>query len=187
MSTLGTESLLGISDGLDAQEMRDNLALASLYLANWYRATEGSVAKSIDGITPDTVIWWKKIDLVRAKVERTYNELQDPLSAGFAGPVAKRDYDDASAAWASLYRELVLSADTLDASLLDQAASLGATLFHTPGLLVPAIGNEIGKAVGGALGAFLGKTWPYLAGAGVLFTAYYLRRPLAVIIRKAAA
>ena len=188
MSNLGTESLLGISDGLDAQEMRDNLAMATLYLANWYRATGESLAKTLSSTAPDQVVWWKKIDVVRGKVEATWTELQDPLSQYFAGPVAKADYDDASAAWAALYRELVLSAETLDVSLLDVAASYGQTLATTPGLLVPAIGNEIGKAVGGALGAFLAKTWPYLAGAGVLYGVYLLRAPLAALIaRKAAA
>lgn len=187
MTDLGTESLLGISDGLDAQQMRDQLALSTLYLANWYKATSESLAKTIGSTAPDQDIWWAKIDLVRAKIEHTYQDLLDPLSQLFAGPVAKADYDDASAAWASLYRELVLSNQTIDVSLLDEAAGFGTTLATAPGLLLPWVGNEIGKAAGGALGNFLARTWPYLAGAGALYGIYLFRRPLAVLAGKVGA
>ncbi len=186
---LGTESLLGDveSEALDAPTMRDRLALSTRYLANWYRATSEQLAKTIESRGPDQAVWWAKIDAERAKVEAAWTALQDPLSQYFAGLPAKRLYQDASNGWAALYRELVLSADTLDASLLDVAASFGDTLFHAPGLLIPAVGNEIGKAVGGALGNILSRTWPYLLGAGVLFGAYIFRRPLVAAVNKVAA
>jgi hypothetical protein len=187
MENLGTESLLGDPEGEDAQTLRDRLALSTRYLANWYRATESSAAKTISGRPPDQAVWWAKIDLVRRKIELAYQDLLNPLSQYFAGPVAKADYQDASNAWAQLYRELLLSVETIDASLIDVAADFGDMLAHSPALLVASVGNEAGKAIGGALGLFLAKTWPYLVGAGVLFTIYIFRVPLVRAVGKVAA
>lgn len=178
MPDLGLEGLLGTSGGELAQDLRDRLALSTRYLANWYRATDGSENKAV---------WWQKIDTVRSKVERAYADLLEASNASFAGVRARGDYDDASASWAQLWRELSLSADTIDFSLIDQIADWTDTIAHAPGLLVPQIGNEIGKAVGGALGGFLAQTWPYLAGAGLLYVAYVFRRPLVALAGKVGA
>lgn len=186
MTDLGTQNLLGTADGEDAQTLRDRLALSTAYLANWYTATEGSVAKSLGDVSPDTALWWQQIDAVRAQVESVYAELQQPANLSFPGNKEVGDYDAASAAWSDLYLKLALSIDTVDVSLLDQAASFGQTIAQAPGLLVPQIGNELGKAIGGALGQFLAQTWPYLAGAGLLYGIYLFRRPLAAIAGKAA-
>jgi hypothetical protein len=187
MDTLGTESLLGDSYDLDAQTMRDNLALATRYLANWYKATDSSIAKDLNRTAPDTAVWWQKIDVVRRKVEATYQELLAPSQQLFASAQSKADYNDASAAWAALYREMVLSVDTIDVSLLDVAGSYVDTLTTAPAMIVTQVGNQIGKAVGGGLGSFLALTWPYLIGAGVLLGVYTFRVPLAALARKAAA
>ena len=178
MPDLGLESLLGTSDGELAQDLRDRLALSTRYLTNWYRATDGSENKAV---------WWQKIDTVRAKVERAYADLLEASNASFAGVRARGDYDDASAAWAQLWRELELSADTIDSSLIYSIADWADTVAHAPGLLAIQVGNELGKAAGGALGAFLAQTWPYLAGAGALGLIYVFRRPLVALAGKVGA
>ena len=167
---LGLENLLGTSEDDGSPGLRDRLALATRYLANWYRATSSSDNKAI---------WYQKIDTVRRKVEDSYHELNQPLNLYFLSKQAKVDYDDASASWAALWRELQFSTDTIDVSLIDRVASFEDMLFHAPSTLLPAVGNELGKALGGTLGGFLASTWPYLAAAGGLLAIYIFRAPLA--------
>lgn len=161
--------------------LRDRLALSTRYLANWYKATSATLGPY--GASAQTqAVWWQKIDSVHQKVQDTYNELLQPLNLYFLSPQAKADYNAASSAWAELWRELELSTDTVDISLIDQVASFADTLIEAPSLILPSISNSLGKAIGGTIGAFLAQTWPYLAGAGLLYGIYVFRRPLVAII-----
>lgn len=171
----GTESLLGIADGLSASEMRDNLALSTRYLSNWYKATDGSDNQSV---------WWGRIDHLRASIEATYKELTDPANTYFAGKAAIADYNAASQEWSGLFRDITFSADANQVSLLSQLPSLVDTIAD-PASWVPSIGNELGKAFGGLIGQFLRQTWPYLAVAGVVVVVYVFREPLAKLAGKA--
>jgi hypothetical protein len=172
---LSKENFLGISDGLTGAEMRERLALSTQYIANWYKATEDSDNKDV---------WWQKIDALRAKVESTYAELQQPANQYFAGRKEKADYDEASAAWAQLWRELILSTDTIDISLLDQLADFGTTLINAPGLLVPRLAESVGKALGDSASRFFTQAWPFLLAAGALGVVYIFRRPLVALAQK---
>lgn len=172
---LGVESLLGTSDDDGSPGLRDRLALATRYLANWYKATSSSDNKDV---------WWQKIDTVRAKVEATYNELLQPLNSGFLSRQAKADYDDASASWADLWRQLQTSDDTIDVSLLSQLADFGTTLIQAPGLIIPQITDSLGKALGDGTARFFAAAWPFLIGAGVALGVYVFRRPLAALVSK---
>lgn len=173
---LGIESFLGTADGELAQDLRDRLALATRYIANWYAATEDSDNKDI---------WWAKIDVLRGKVESAYKRLLAPQNVTFLGRSDVAAYDDASAAWASLWRELTLSPDTIDVDRLSQVADLFTTIVQTPAAIITQVGNELGKAVGGAAGGFLARAWPYLLGAGVIVAVWTFRQPLAALASKA--
>lgn len=172
---LSKENLLGISDGMTGAEMRERLALSTQYLANWYKATADTDNKDV---------WWQKIDALRAKVESTYAELQKPENQYFAGHVEKADYDEASAAWAQLWRELTLSPDLIDISLLSSLSDLGTTLINAPGLLVPQLAESVGKALGDSASRFFTQAWPFLAAAAALGLVYIFRRPLVALAQK---
>ena len=169
---LGVESLLGDvdADALDAQEARDRLALASRYIANWYKATKG---------TGNQDIWWQKIDVERAKVEAAYNLASDMSSAGFLTSAARIAYRDAAAGWPGLWRELELSADTLaDPSLISQAASL----LEAPLAFIPTVTENVSKAIGNTLGAFFRPLVPWLILGGVVGGVYLLRKPIGKLL-----
>jgi hypothetical protein len=176
---LGAESLLGPDADEDAQTLRDRLALATRYLANWYKATKDSAGQAV---------WWQRIDAERTKVEAAYSELAKQENTYFAGRIAKAYYMDAAAGWPQLWRDLKLSADTLpDPSLLDSAADLLTTIAHTPSAAIADVGNEIGKAIGGSLGNLWRQAWPWLLVAGGVGVVYMLRKPLALAASKAVA
>ncbi|HYD01794.1 MAG TPA: hypothetical protein VEB22_11260 [Phycisphaerales bacterium] len=174
---LGPENIFGTPDGEDAQTLRDRAALALLYIANWYKATDESESRAI---------WWAQIDQVRAKVENAFR-LVDPAQI-FPGRTAKAAYIEAANSFVDLWRKLTLSADTLpQPSLIDRAAGYLEALGEAPLTLVPQITNAITKAVGGALGAALGNLWPYLAIAGAGLLVYTFRDALGLVARKAVA
>lgn len=171
----GPEGLLGLADGLTGQEMRDRLALATLYLANWYKATKGS---------ENQVTWWKKIDGVRGEVEASYREMSDPKNNLFATKTAVANYEQASHDYVNLYNEITFSADANQISLMSELPSLPEAILEAPGTVIPQIGNELGKIIGGTLGQFLRQTWPYLAVAGVVALVYVFREPLSKLAGK---
>lgn len=170
---LGAESLLGVdAEGEAAQDVRDRLALASRYLANWYRATKGS---------DDQATWWQRIDDQRRKVEDAYELASASGNELFLGTAARAAYVDAAAGWPQLWRDLKLSADTLpEPSLLDQAASLASAPFA----MLPTLGNELGKAIGGALGSLVRQLFPYILVAGAAGVVYVFRAPIMAVVAK---
>jgi hypothetical protein len=172
---LASESFLGFADGELASTLRERLALATRYIANWYKATKGSDNQDV---------WWQKIDALRAKVEATYSALLQPANATFPSNKVVADYNEASAAWAQLWRELTLSADTIDISLISQLADFGTTLINAPGLLVPQLADSLGKALGDSAARFFAQAWPFLLAAGVLGTVYIFRRPLVALAQR---
>lgn len=174
---LGAEGLLGDvdADALDAQEARDRLALASRYLANWYRATKGST---------DQDIWWAKIDAERALVEEAYRQASDMSSAGFLTRAARAAYTAASMGWAPLYRELKLSPDTLTSpDLIDQAADL----LHAPLAFIPTVAESVSKAIGNTLGGIVRPIFPWLIGGVALGLVYVFRKPIGDALGKVSA
>lgn len=174
----GAENVLSFADGELAADLRDRLALATRYLANWYKAVDDSENKAV---------WYQKIDTLRAKVEGAYQLLLDPANKTFPGNKEVAAYNDASADWAGLWRELTLSGDTIHMELLQQVADFVDMLVQTPALLATTIGNELGKAVGGAAGSFLARAWPYVIGALVVGGVYIFREPLSKLASKAVA
>lgn len=177
---LGAESLLGFdAQDLDGQEARDKLARATLYLANWYRATKGS---------ENQAIWWQRIDVERLRVEEAYRLATAPESLYFLTRAAKAAYADAAADWPQLWRDLKLSADTLpEPSLLDEAA----TFATAPLQMLTNAGNEIGKAVGETVNQTVGQLvrgmFPVLVAAAGVAIVYIFRRPILGLVTKAAA
>ncbi len=175
--TLGPESLLGIPDGEDAQTLHDRLDLALRYIANWYKATDGST---------DQAFWWTKIDQVRAKVEAAERAINP--GAIFPGNVELALYNDAALSFPGLWRELTLSADTLPApGFLDVAADLFDTVLQTPGYIVTSAANAAGAALGNSARAFVFQAWPLLALAAAAGVIYFFRAPLARALQTGAA
>jgi len=164
LEDLGAESVLGDSSLLDdAQDGRDRLALALRYLPNWYKATEGTDAQ---------IVWWRRLDILRDKVERAYKAAIRPEDQWFFGREARDLYDDAAHDWPQTWRELTLLVP--DPSILDKAASI----LTSPLAGLPTIGNELGKIVGATLGNVVRQLWPWLAVAGVVGVVYVFRAPL---------
>jgi hypothetical protein len=174
-TTSGVENLLGYADDLDAQTMRDRLALATRYLANWYKATKG---------TDDQGVWWQQIDTLRASVESVYKEMTDPANSFFAAKSTIGHYNDAANAWSDLWRRITLSIDANQISLMSALPDLPSAILEAPGVILPQIGNELGKIIGGTLGQFLRQTWPYLAVAGAVGLVYVFRAPLSKLAGK---
>ncbi len=173
---LGAESVLGEGIGEDAETLRGRLALATRYLANWYRATKGS---------ENQAVWYQRIDALRAKVERAYAELCKPANVTFGGRGAMALYASAAADWPQLWRDLTLSADTLpEPSLLDKAASF----IDAPFKILPALADDLGAAVGGAAGNLLRQIWvntyPFLIGGVIIGGVWYFRAPLLALMPK---
>lgn len=172
---LGVENLLGIDGtGQLSSDLRESLALATRYIANWYKATKDSDNKDV---------WWQKIDTERAKVEAAYNLLLQADQNPFPGNTGIAAYSDAASGWPQLWRDLSLSPDTIDTSLLNSAADFFTTVAEAPGLIIPQIGNELGKIVGGTLGNFLAQTWPYIALVGAAGVIYVFRGPLGRMVK----
>jgi hypothetical protein len=173
---LGAEGLLGPdAEGQLAQDVRDRLALATRYLANWYRATKGS---------DDQALWWQKIDTERAKVERAYEIAGRQENQLFLGREALAAYVDAAEGWPSLWRELKLSSDTLvEPSLLDRAAGI----VENPLAFLPTVSEGLAKAVGDSLAGIARQLAPWLIVAGVAGAVYVFRRPLMRLAEKVGA
>jgi hypothetical protein len=177
---LGVESLLGPdAEGELSQDLRDRLALASRYIANWYRATKGS---------DDEAVWWQRIDAERAKVDAAYRALNTADNYTFPGMKERALYADAAMGWPQLWRDLNLSADTLPSpGLLSSAADLVTTIAETPAAIIPFIGDQIGKAAGGAAAKIWDGAWPLIvvvAGVGLV---YVFRAPLVRLAGKVGA
>jgi hypothetical protein len=174
-TTSGPEGLLGYADDLDAQTMRDRLALATRYLANWYAATKGSDNQDV---------WWARIDQLRAEVEGSYSEMSQDANTYFAGKTAIANYNQASNDWNSLYNDITLSIDASQLSVINALPDLPSAILQAPGVILPQIGNELGKIIGGTLGQFLRQTWPYLIVAGAVGLVYVFRGPLSKLAGK---
>lgn len=171
---LGAEGLLGPdAEGQLAQDVRDRLALATRYLANWYRATKGS---------DNQAIWWQRIDTERVKVERAYELAGRQENQVFLGAEARAAYVDAAEGWPQLWRDLKLSSDTLvEPSLLDQAA----TIAQSPLAFLPTFSEGLAKAVGDSLAGITRQLAPWLLVAAVAGTVYVFRKPLLRLAEKA--
>jgi hypothetical protein len=170
---LGAESVLGDSSLLeDAQDGRDRLVLALRYLPNWYKATEG---------TDLQIAWWRRLDILRDKIERAYKRAITPEEKWFFGKLARDLYDDAARDWPQIWRELTLLVP--DPSLLDKAASI----ITSPLAGLPTIGNELGKIVGATLGNIVRQVWPWLLVGGAVLVVYTFRAPLARAVSKGVA
>jgi hypothetical protein len=165
---LGPESLLPPADGDLAADVHDRLDLALRYLANWYKATDGSANKAI---------WWAQIDHVRTKVEAAERAI-DP-GAVFLGNTEINLYNDAAANFPQLWRDLTLSADTLpQPGLLDVAADFLDTLIETPGYVVTKAADAAGRALGQSAKDFVYQAWPFFLLAGLAAGVYFFRAPL---------
>jgi hypothetical protein len=176
VENLGPESLLGVdAEGEAAQDVRDRLALATRYLANFYRATKGS---------DDQALWWQRIDTQRAKVERAYALAGTAENQLFLGDEARAAYVDAAATWPQLWRDLKLSSDTLkEPSLLDRAASVA----ENPLAFLPTFSEGLSKAVGDSLAAIARQLAPWLLLAGAAGVVYVFRKPLMAAAAKVSA
>lgn len=159
---LGPESLLQDAEATPITDTRSRLNLALRYLANWYRATEGSDEQSV---------WWVKIDDVRAKVEAAFVAM-DPAKV-FPGVDELATYHDAQLAFADLWRQLTFSIDTLPRpDLITQAADFVDTLVHMPGTILTTTVDIVTKAAGDATKKAITNLWPVLLVAGVLGGGY---------------
>ncbi len=164
---LGASSVLGTGDGELAGDLHDHLDLALQYIANWYKATEGSDNQDL---------WWAKIDQVRAKVENAERQITSVEVFPTASQVAL--YNDASSSYASLYTDLYTSADTLpQPALIDQAAGLVSTIVEAPSTFITYAAGLVGKTLGDSAKAFFIGAWPVLLVAGVAVIVF--RKPLA--------
>lgn len=167
---LATESFLGDADAdeLGNSDARDKLALATRYIANWYKATSGSDNKDV---------WYQKIDALRSKIETLYSQLTNDQNP-FLSPVEKSDYNTASGAWADLWRQLTLSTDTIDVSLISQAADFVTTTLRAPGIAIPNFFQSVGGIINDSVGKFMAQVWPVLIIVTIGGIVYVFRAPL---------
>lgn len=164
---LGTSSILGTGDGELAGDLHDRLDLALQYLANWYKATDGSDNQDL---------WWAQIDQVRSKVETAERQITSAEVFPTSSQVAM--YNDASSSFAALYEQLYSSYDTLpQPALIDQAAGLVTTIIESPSTFITYAAGLVGKTAGDAAKAFFLGAWPVLLIGGVAVIVF--RKPLA--------
>ena len=176
VTDLGPESLLGFdAEGQHAQDVRDRLALATRYLASWYKATKGSERQAM---------WWQRIDDEREKIERAYSLACADGNETFLNLPARAAYVDAAETWPALWRDLKLSADTLpEPSLIDAVAGIASAPFA----MLPTLSNEFGKALGDSLGNLGRRLFPWLLVGAAAWGVYTFREPLTRALNKAAA
>jgi hypothetical protein len=172
---LGVESFLGDADadGLGNADAREKLALSTRYLANWYKATSGSDNKDV---------WYQKIDALRNKVETLYAQLTADDNP-FLSPVEKSDYNAASGAWADLWRQLTLSEDTVDISLVNSVADFASTAVSAPGVIIPDLFEKAGSLINDSVGKFFAQVWPVLTVIVIGGAIYVFRKPLSKLVQ----
>lgn len=176
---LGVESFLGDADAdeLGNADAREKLALATRYLANWYKATSDSDNKAV---------WYQKIDTLRNKVESLYTELTADDNP-FLSPSEVTEYNGVSANWAELWRDLNFSTDTIDVSLINQAADLATTIIKAPTVAIPNLMEALGKLVNDSVGKFMAQAYPVILLIGGVAVVYVFRKPLATLASKVSA
>jgi len=181
---LGSESFIGLHDGpaiVDSeaspgQAMRDRLALATMYLSNWYEAVKKS---------PNKDIWYKRIDTLRAHIETLYKTVSDPKYDLFVSPIINADYDAIGAEWAQLFRDIYTNSDDLiQHNLLTDSVDTLSAIVTSPLTVLPKLGNDIGAAIGGTIGGFVRQTFPWLIAAGAIGLVYVFREPIGKLINK---
>jgi hypothetical protein len=172
---LATESFLGDADAdeLGNQDARAKLALATRYIANWYKATSGSENKDV---------WYQKIDSLRSGVQTLYTQLTADGNP-FLSTQQKSDYNAVSGNWADLWRQLMLSTDTIDRTLMSQAADFVTTTLNAPGIAIPAIFQSVGGIINDSVGKFMAQVWPVIIIAGVAGGIYLFRAPLSRLVK----
>lgn len=160
--------VLGRGDGELAGDLHDRLDVGLTYIANWYKATDGSANQAT---------WWTKIDQVRGKVENAERTITSAEVFPSSTEVAM--FNDASDAYAGLYLELYTSYDTLpQPALIDQAADLASTIVEFPSYVVTKAAGLVGQTLGDSTKALFLGAWPFLLAAGVIGGVYLFRRPL---------
>lgn len=192
LGAAGVESTLGFADE-PVLTLRDRLTLALRYLASWSSAVKSSL-NPIDpaGVTGgasvlDVAVWLGRIDNMRAALLQLLAAM--PPDSVFAGVDTAAAYNNASATFAQMYRELSLSMASLPSrGLLDQAADLGTAVFQAPAAAITGIAeqlsNGIARALGGTAAAIFSALWPWLLAAGGAAGVWYFRAPIVRLLAK---
>jgi hypothetical protein len=173
------ESTLGFADA-PTDELRGRLVTAFRYTVSWFDAVKAT----------DSVATWS------ARISDVMNEITAviamiPPGGEFAGKDAVAAYNQTSADFAQLYRDLVASADTLpQPSLLTQLGDLGSAFINAPVAAAKVLAEQAANGVAGLLGntaaAIWRALWPWLLVAGAVGLVYVFRRPLGRALGKVA-
>lgn len=188
------ESTLGLADA-PVLELRDRISAALRYTFSWSKAlSPGSgVVLNVAAGAYDPIAaaeFGKRISDMQDALRALYSLL--PPDLVFVGNPQKTAYESVSAAFAQLYRDLALSADTLPRpELLQQLGDLGSAALNAPAAaattLAQEIANALARLLGGTAGAIWAALWPWLLVAGGAGVVYVFRAPLGRALGKAAA
>lgn len=165
------ESTLSLADE-PIETLHKRIAQAFRYCASWFDAVKGSGHEAE---------WGKRIADVMNELTATLAIM--PLLDVFPGNQAKASYQQASADFAQLYRDLALSADTLPKrALLDQLGDIPTALFQAPTAAAKWIAEQAAQTIGNVLGntvaAIWRNLWPFLLVAGGAGVVWLFRAPL---------
>jgi len=184
----GVESTLGIADA-PSLELRDRVLKALGYTISWAKAVAGGLSNTFTNGADSDVLTG-----LAGRVSDMQTALQAllvliPVDSVFPGKDAAARYEEISAAFAQLYRDLVFNAATLpQPGLLDTASGLASAVFDAPAAAVTSlaemIANAIARALGGAAAAIWRALWPFLLAGGAVGVVYVFRAPLGRLVGK---
>lgn len=185
------ESTLGFADGTPNDELRARLLTATRYCASWFQAVQSGDAVSDTIVARDnnSVMFSQRIADVLDEITATLAQL--PPDGLFPGNDAVAAYNQTSADFAQLYRDLALSADSLPRpDLLTQLGDIGSAFLNAPvaaaKTLAEQIADAIRKLLGNTAAAVWHALWPWLLVAGAAGAVYVFRRPLGRALGKVA-
>jgi len=189
------ESTLSFADGTPVLELRDRIYTALGYTFSWMQALSpgsGVVLNVVSGVydPAEASGLAARVSDMQTALKGLYAMFTPELV--FAGNDAVATYNNVSAAFAQLYRDLVLNKNTLPRpDLLDQVGDVATGIFQAPAAAITAIAekasNGVARALGGTAAAIWSALWPWLLLAGAVGVVYVFRRPLSRALGKVSA
>jgi hypothetical protein len=174
LADVSAESALGFADATPIVELRERIDRAFRYTVSWSSAAGDATDRS-------GAPFKARIDNVQWALRGLYGLM--PLSDTFAGKDAVAAYNQVSALYAQLYRDLATSADTLpQPALLETVAGIGKAMIDAPVAAATGameqLANGVARLLGGTAGALWSALWPWLLLAGGAGAIWLFRAPL---------
>ncbi len=191
------ESTLGTADAPNL-ELRDRIISALGYTISWSKAVAGGISNTLtagpDGSYIDESAALTQLAARVSQMQQALTGLLAliPVDGVFPTKDAVAKYEDVSAGFAQLYRDLTLNAATLpQPGLLDTASGIASGFFEAPGAVLSTLAedasNSIARTLGKTTAAIWSALWPWLLLAGGVGLVYVFRAPLGRALGKVAA